>query len=64
MGVSHRNLLVLLAMRHEEGDADAIEYTIHYANFQNYPKGTVKQFDEASLKAQLDTIAQSFTFLQ
>ena len=42
----------------------AIEYTIHYANFQNYPKGSVKQFDEAALKSTLDGIAQSFTFLQ
>ena len=42
----------------------AIEYTIHYANFQNFPKGSVKQFDEASLKAQLESIAQSFAFLQ
>jgi membrane-bound inhibitor of C-type lysozyme len=42
----------------------AIEYTIHYANFQNYPKGAVKQFDEAALKTKLDAIAQSFMFLQ
>ena len=42
----------------------AIEYTIHYSVFQNYPKGMVKQFDEASLKSKLDSIAQSFTFLQ
>ena len=42
----------------------AIEYTIHYANFENFPKGAVKQFDEASLKATLDGIARSFTFLQ
>ena len=38
----------------------AIEYTIHYANFQNFPKGKVTQFDEAALKAKLDAIAQSF----
>jgi hypothetical protein len=42
----------------------AIEYTIHYGNFQNYPKGSVKQFDETALKSQLDAIAQSFMFLQ
>lgn len=41
----------------------AIEYTIHYANFQNYPKGAVTQFNEATLKSQLDAIAQSFKFL-
>jgi membrane-bound inhibitor of C-type lysozyme len=42
----------------------AIEYTIHYAVFQNFPKGSVKQFDESALQSKLDTIAQSFTFLQ
>jgi membrane-bound inhibitor of C-type lysozyme len=41
----------------------AIEYTIHYANFKNFPKGTVKEFDEAALTAVLDRIAQSFTFI-
>jgi hypothetical protein len=41
----------------------AIEYTIHYANFQNFPKGTVTQFNEAALKTTLDGVAQSFTFL-
>jgi membrane-bound inhibitor of C-type lysozyme len=42
----------------------AIEYTIHYANFQNFPKGKVTQFDEAALKSTLDSIVKSFTFLQ
>ena len=42
----------------------AIEYTIHYAVFQNFPKGSVKQFDEAGLASKLDSIAQSFTFVQ
>jgi membrane-bound inhibitor of C-type lysozyme len=42
----------------------AIEYTIHYVNFSNFPKGTVTQFNEAALKTRLDAIAQSFTFLQ
>ena len=42
----------------------AIEYTIHYAVFQNFPKGSVKQFDESALQTKLDAIAQSFTFLQ
>ena len=41
----------------------AIEYIIHYANIKNFPKGTVKQFDEASLAAKLDAIARSFAFL-
>ncbi|HUO56379.1 MAG TPA: MliC family protein [Candidatus Paceibacterota bacterium] len=41
----------------------AVEYTIHYAVFQNYPPGTVKQFDESALKAQLDGVVQSFQFL-
>ncbi len=42
----------------------AIEYTIHYGVIQNYPKGAVKEFDESALKTKLDSIAQSFTFLQ
>ncbi len=42
----------------------AIEYTVHYSVFENYPKGTVKQFDEAALTAKLDSIARSFVFLQ
>ena len=42
----------------------AIEYTIHYSNFQNYPKGAVKQFDEAALATKLDAIARSFAFSQ
>lgn len=42
----------------------AIEYTVHYMVFENYPKGTVKQFDETSLAPTLDSIAQSFAFLQ
>ena len=41
-----------------------IEYTIHYATFQNFPAGTVTQFDEAGLKTKLDAVAQSFKFLQ
>ncbi len=42
----------------------AIEYTIHYSVFENYPPGAVTRFDEAPLTATLDQVAQSFTFLQ
>jgi hypothetical protein len=42
----------------------AIEYTIHYGNIQNYPKGAVKEFDEAALKKTLDSVTQSFVFKQ
>lgn len=40
----------------------AVEYTIHYGVFQNYPKGTVTEFDEAGLAASLDEMVQSFRF--
>jgi len=42
----------------------AIEYTIHYGSIQNYPKGAVKEFDEAALKTTLDSVTQSFVFKQ
>ena len=42
----------------------AIEYTIHYGNIDNYPKGSVKEFDKAALTASLDEVAHSFRFLK
>ncbi|HVM73577.1 MAG TPA: MliC family protein [Candidatus Paceibacterota bacterium] len=41
----------------------AIEYTIHYANIKNFPKGAVKAFDEAALVSKLDLVARSFAFI-
>ena len=49
-------------LRH--GQCYAIEYTIHYGNIDNYPKGSVKEFDEAALTASLDEVARSFQFLK
>ena len=46
------------------GQCYAIEYTIHYGNIDNYQKGSVKEFDEASLTAALDEVAHSFQFLK
>jgi hypothetical protein len=42
----------------------AVEYTIHYGVLENYPKGSVKAFDEAKVQSALDEVAQSFQFLQ
>lgn len=42
----------------------AVEYTIHYGVLENYPKGTVKEFDEAKVTAALDEVARSFRFVQ
>lgn len=42
----------------------AVEYTIHYSVFENYPKGMVKEFDEAKVTAALDEVARSFRFVQ
>lgn len=42
----------------------AIEYTIHYGNIDNYPKGSVEEFDKAALTASLDEVARSFRFLK
>ena len=41
----------------------AIEYTIHYGVLQNYPKGTVAQFNEQKIDSALNQVAQSFRFL-
>lgn len=42
----------------------AIEYTINYGNIENYPKGSVTEFDEAALTSSLDEVARSFQFLK
>lgn len=39
----------------------AIRYFIHYSVFENYPAGTVSEFDEPSLLAQFDDIRKSLT---
>lgn len=48
----------------KSGQCYAIEYTVHYGVFENYPKGAVKEFDEAKVTAALDEVARSFRFLQ
>jgi membrane-bound inhibitor of C-type lysozyme len=45
-----------------DGQCYAVEYTIHYGVLENYPKGSVKAFDEQGLAASLDEMAQSFAF--
>lgn len=46
----------------QDNQCYAVEYTIHYGVLENYPKGTVKAFDEKGLTASLDEMAQSFHF--
>lgn len=41
----------------------AVEYTIHYGVIENYPVGTVKEFDEARVQSALEKMVQSFQFL-
>ena len=47
-----------------DGQCYAIEYTIHYGVFENYPKGSVEKFDEAKVARALDEVAKSFRFIQ
>lgn len=42
----------------------ALEYTIHSSNIANYPAGVVTAFDESGVRAELESVVQSFTFLQ
>jgi membrane-bound inhibitor of C-type lysozyme len=42
----------------------AVRYFIHYGAFENYPAGTVKQFDQAALIAQFDSIRRTLTIGQ
>ncbi len=37
----------------------AIRYVVHYSALDNYPKGTVKEFNKVALLAQFDSIRQS-----
>ena len=39
----------------------AVRYYIHYGVFENYPAGTVTQFDHAALVAQFDAIRRTLT---
>lgn len=40
---------------------DTARYYIHYTNVENYPEGTVREFDRAVLLAAFDTIRDSVT---
>jgi hypothetical protein len=42
----------------------AVRYYIHYGVLQNYPAGSVQQFDQAALLKQFDTIRQSLVIGQ
>ncbi len=42
----------------------ALRYFIHYGVLQNYPAGSVQQFDEPSLLSQFDTIRRTLTIGQ
>ncbi len=42
----------------------AIRYFIHYGVFENYPAGTVQQFDEASLRQKFDSIRRTLIIAQ
>ncbi len=37
----------------------AVRYFIHYSVFENYPAGTIREFDQASLSAQFDAIRRT-----
>lgn len=37
----------------------AVRYFIHYGVFQNYPEGSIKEFDENALTSQFDTIRRT-----
>lgn len=47
-----------------KGQCWAVEYTIRYGNIDNYPKGNVKEFDEALVVISLEEVAHSFQFLR
>ncbi len=42
----------------------AVRYFIHYSVFQNYPEGTVKEFDENALISQFDSIRRTLVLNQ
>lgn len=41
----------------------ALEYVIHSTNIQNYPPGTITQFDQSSVQSMLESMVQSFRFM-
>jgi membrane-bound inhibitor of C-type lysozyme len=41
----------------------AVRYFIHYGVFENYPAGTVKEFDRAKILAQFDAIRRTLVVL-
>lgn len=42
----------------------AVRYYIHYTALENYPEGTVREFDRAALLRQFDEIRRSLTLTQ
>jgi membrane-bound inhibitor of C-type lysozyme len=42
----------------------AVRYFIHYSALENYPAGTVKQFDESALKSTFDSIRHTLVIGQ
>lgn len=42
----------------------AVRYFIHYGAFENYPTGSIKEFDKAALLATFDTIRHTLTINQ
>lgn len=42
----------------------AVRYFVHYGVLENYPTGTVQQFDEAALLKQFDAIRQTLVIAQ
>jgi len=46
------------------GTCYGVRYYIHYGVLQNYPAGSVKQFNETALLAQFDTIRHTLTLAQ
>jgi membrane-bound inhibitor of C-type lysozyme len=42
----------------------AVRYFIHYGVFQNYPAGTVKEFDRQALLSQFDAMRRTLTIVQ
>ena len=42
----------------------AVRYFIHYGVFQNYPAGTVREFDQQALLASFDAIRHTLVIVQ
>lgn len=41
----------------------AVRYLVHYGVFENYPKGTIQQFDRMAIMSQFDAIRRTLTLL-